>query len=153
MPQYSYLYELRFCNVLVINIKKDMNQQYERFRLITKLLKTSLPVYTLIIGVKECTFHLPFPAPSITAGAPEEFLPWVWHQQLCIYKILYWRLNEMHQVGTTMAAHGVLSLLPLFPNPVFPFFIFILSWRAYSKCLLHIEPGIMLCYQEKCWKT
>ena len=65
MPQYSYLYELRFCNVLVINIKKDMNQQYERFRLITKLLKTSLPVYTLIIGVKECTFHLPFPAPSI----------------------------------------------------------------------------------------
>lgn len=76
MPQYSYLYELRFCNVLVINIKKDMNQQYERFRLITKLLKTSLPVYTLIIGVKECTFHLPFPAPGITAGAPEEFLPW-----------------------------------------------------------------------------
>ena len=77
MPQYSYLYELRFCNVLVINIKKEMNQQYKSFRLITKLLKTFLPVYTLVIGVKECTFHLPFAAPGIMAGAPEEFLPWV----------------------------------------------------------------------------
>lgn len=69
--------DLGFVNVLVISIKKEMNQQYESSRLITKLLKTFLPVYTLIIGVKECTFHLSFPAPGIMAGAPEEFLPWV----------------------------------------------------------------------------
>lgn len=69
--------DLGFVNVLVISIKKEMNQQYESFRLITKLLKTFLPVYTLIIGVKECTFHLSSPAPGIMAGAPEEFLPWV----------------------------------------------------------------------------
>lgn len=145
--------DLGFVNVLVISIKKEMNQQYESFRLITKLLKTFLPVFTLIIGVKECRFHLSFPAPGIMAGDPEEFLPWVWHEQLCVYKILYWRLNQMRQVGTTVAAHAVPSLLPLSPNPMFPFFIFILSWRAYGKRLLHIELGIMLCHQEKCWKT
>ena len=36
----------------------------------------------------------------------------------------------MCQVGTAMAAHAVPSLLPLSPHPMFPFFIFILSWRA-----------------------
>jgi hypothetical protein len=51
----------------------------------------------------------------------------------------------MHQVGTTMAAHAVPSLLPLFPNPMFPFFFFILSWRAkVSVCFTRAGHNTLL---------
>lgn len=150
MPQCSYLYELRFCQwffLWSISRKKLMNQQYESF-----FPESFLPAAALITGVKECTFHLLFPALGVMLGATEGFLVRGQHEQICIFKTAHRRPNQVGQIGKAIVVFAVLPLFPHSPFLMSPF-IFFLSWRLYIKCPLHTKHYTRLCYQGQCWKA